>query len=379
MKLWLEAGLIDEATLRRIADFEAERSRPLGLWAIIGIGALAIGLGIVSLVAANWEDIPGRLRLLMHMVLIAGLAFWLYRQPQRPGFLGLFLKDVLLFVWAVLGLTFFGHLGQVYQTSSPLWQPLAIWLVLFAPIMLALGRGWLVALLLMTGLVGTAIAYIGWYADQTSDPSALILALVTSIPVVVVPCAWAMLGRTGRDDFWKLIAQIALGVIAFGVTLKLLIATLAGPEIGEKGTALSLSLLHAFIWSICALAVLASDRSRYGKAIAAILAMGGVIGLIGHFVGSQSSLLGGLIFMAYWAGIGAMAVYAGWRGVFQVAVTLVALRLVILSFELASDLLTSGFGLIVAGLLVIGIAIGAYRFSKAFAPLRVASGGEGTA
>ena len=39
--------------------------------------------------------------------------------------------EALVFVAAALGLTFFGHLGQVYQTSSPLWQPLGAWLVLF--------------------------------------------------------------------------------------------------------------------------------------------------------------------------------------------------------------------------------------------------------
>ena len=56
---WHEAGLIDAATRDRLAAYEAAHARPLVLWAVWGIGALAIGLGVVSVVAANWEDIPG--------------------------------------------------------------------------------------------------------------------------------------------------------------------------------------------------------------------------------------------------------------------------------------------------------------------------------
>jgi hypothetical protein len=59
---------------------------------------------------------------------------------------------------------------------------------------------------------------------------------------------------------------------------------------------------------------------------------------------------------------------------FQLAVAVVALRLIILSFELASDLLTSGFGLILAGLLILGVAWGALKVSRTFAPPRQDSG-----
>ena len=81
-----------------------------------------------------------------------------------------------------------------------------------------------------------------------------------------------------------------------------------------------------------------------------------------------SEFIAGFIFMLLWAGIGAAALQAGWRGIFQLAVATVAVRLIILSFELASDLLTSGFGLIVSGLLILGVAWGAVQVSREFAP-----------
>ena len=69
---WHDAGLIDAATRDRLLAYEAAHARPLALWAVFGIGALAIGLGLASVIAANWEDIPGQLRLGVHLALIAG-------------------------------------------------------------------------------------------------------------------------------------------------------------------------------------------------------------------------------------------------------------------------------------------------------------------
>ena len=66
LKAWVAAGLIDGATASRIRDWEAQHSRPLALWAVVGIAALSIGLGVISLVAANWDAIPGETRLALH-------------------------------------------------------------------------------------------------------------------------------------------------------------------------------------------------------------------------------------------------------------------------------------------------------------------------
>lgn len=47
---------------------------------------------------------------------------------------------------------------------------------------------------------------------------------------------------------------------------------------------------------------------------------------------------------------------------------MVALRLIILAFEEAGGLLASGIGLIFGGVLILGVAWGAMRVSRHFAP-----------
>ncbi|QYU66035.1 DUF2157 domain-containing protein [Leptolyngbya sp. 15MV] len=119
LRAWREAGLIDGATAARILAWEADHARPLGLWAAIGIGALAIGLGVVSLVAANWEDVPGVVRLALHLVLIAALAAfigWRGTQLEREHPWAL---EAALFVLAMLGMTFFGSLRPGITVRPP--------------------------------------------------------------------------------------------------------------------------------------------------------------------------------------------------------------------------------------------------------------------
>ena len=370
---WLDAGLIDSETAQRIRQYEADRSRPVGLWSLIGLGALAIGLGIISVVAANWDDIPGMVRLTIHGLLMAAVAaaiFWL--QP-RKGFLGLHVKDVLLFVLAVLGATFFGHLGQVYQTSSPLWQPLAMWLLLFSPLMLLAGRGWLISALWIAGLLGTGIAHMSWYAQQTSEPPSLYIAAITSLPVLALLLAIFVKDMSARQAFWKQVGQFALASFVTGVSVKLIADGLSkGGFYGSEGQALPIAAMQLGLWSAAALLIYLLRRGTSGISTAAILVAAAAVSFGSSILESTEPLANALLFMAFWAAIGWSAIYAGWRIIFQLVVAIIALRLIILSFELASDLLSSGMGLILAGVITIAIAVIAYRFSKAFAPGRVA-------
>lgn len=124
LQSWVDAGLIDSATAARIEAFETQNARPWVLWAVIGLGALAIGLGLISIIAANWDEIPGQLRLTMHFAMLIGLAGAICWRAGKTSAGADYFHDAMLFIFAVLALTFFGHLGQVYQTISPLWQPL---------------------------------------------------------------------------------------------------------------------------------------------------------------------------------------------------------------------------------------------------------------
>lgn len=119
-------------------------------------------------------------------------------------------EEAALFVFGVLGLTFFGHVGQVYQTSAPLWQPLAAWLVLFAPAIALRGSGWLTA-----GLVALVVTWASWGFADPARPlfgaearSDAVIGLATALPVLLAPLG-AWMDRLGaREGFWWRLEQL---------------------------------------------------------------------------------------------------------------------------------------------------------------------------
>lgn len=367
IEAWHKAGVIDAATRDRLLAYEAENARPVALWAVFGIGALAIGLGLISVVAANWEEIPGLFRLSVHLALIvAGLAALAMREEELAA-RSPFVVEALLFVTGALGLTFFGHLGQVYQTDAPLWQPLAAWLVLFAPLMLMMGRGSSAASALMVVILWAVWDYADLGIRKQDTAFTLWLALVTSLPVLIAPLAGWLRYRSARGEFWRRLEQIALAYAVAGASFAAVLASTGAFSRSDALVSPAAMAVRAAIGVGAGLALAMLRPGTSGRMAGAIIAGAGLVLPLAYALNDQD-ILAAALFMALWAGIAAAALKAGWRGVFQLAVGVIALRLIILSFELASDLLLSGFGLIVAGLLVLGVGWAALKVSRRFAP-----------
>lgn len=375
LKAWEAAGLIDSATAARIRAWEAEHARPLGLWAVFGLAALAIGLGVLSVVAANWDAIPGEVRLAVHFALMTGIAAWLWLRGEQAAGRRPWLHEAVLFVLGMLGMTFMGHVGQVYQTSSPLWQPLALWLALFAPVLLLRGSSWLTAAMLVVTLVFTGWNYAinlgeGGGEDFGVTLDVIRMALAVTAAVLLAGLGASMRARSAREAFWIRLEQLAL---TYGVGLASLVIVVSAferlPDDPQAGRILLGLAIGTLLGAIAAGLVWRARRDRSGEAEAGAL-LGASLSVILAYVLSDSTTAAGVLFMALWAGIAAAALHAGWRGVFQLAVGVIAVRLIVLSFEWGGDLLLSGVGLIVSGLLILAIAFAAVRVSNRFAPDR---------
>lgn len=330
--------------------------------------------GLVSVIAANWEDIPGQVRLAAHFALIAGALGALFWREERLAAASPWAVEALLFVTAALGLTFFGHIGQVYQTSSPLWQPLAAWLVLFAPLLMMSGRGWPAAATLMGGMIWCVWDYLASFDNflfgmRENAPPMAWLALVTALPVLFAPLAAWQRGRSARPDFWRRLEQLALAYAVGGASLACTMASAGGFDEGPTPFDLGPMALRGAVGVIAGLGVMVARAGISGRMSGVIIAAAG-LALPLAWSANDLTVPAAALFMVLWVGIAAAALAAHWRGVFQMAVGVIALRLIILSFELAGDLLASGFGLILSGFMILGVAWAAVRVSKTFAPPR---------
>ena len=373
IEIWHAAGLIDADTRAALLAYEEENARPLALWAVFGIGALAITLGFISVVAANWEEVPGQVRLAIHWALLGAAVGGLLLKEKRLVEASPWALEALIAIASALGLTFFGHLGQVYQTSSPLWVPLALWLALFGPMLLLTGRSWLTASFVLGAAIYAAFEYASAnerlvYGADDAEPVVAWLAAVVGAPVLFAPLGAFFRGRSARPDFWRRLEEGAFAYAVAGASMAAGVASADGFRGEESGMLGPVALaVFAGLGLVAGLLVALGRLTLSGRLSGAIIAGAGLTMLIARSV-SGVEIAAALLFMALWTGIAAAALKAGWRGVFQLAVAVIAVRLIILSFELASDLLLSGFGLILSGLLILGIAWAAFRVSRVFAP-----------
>ncbi|MEK7474088.1 MAG: DUF2157 domain-containing protein [Candidatus Coatesbacteria bacterium] len=130
---WSELGLISAAQAGAIREQRARESaaaRVAPFTILASLGGVSIGVGIILLVAYNWENIHRGWKLAGFGLLLAGLAEASARLPRTRPTLG----AATILVWMAAPLAGIGLWGQVYQLSGDPLMPLLVWLALTAPV-----------------------------------------------------------------------------------------------------------------------------------------------------------------------------------------------------------------------------------------------------
>lgn len=367
LRSWQAAGLIDGATAERIRAHEAAQARPVVLWAIVGLGLLALALGVVLIVAAGWDAIPDAVKVGGHLALTAGVAAAGWVAWERGRTLGVEAALILLGALVLAGLRLQAEVFALTGEPSTL---LALWLLLVAPAVYLLGT---------TRLTGVALALAaGWFAVQLgsdrADAGAQGLALAVPALLVAAGLWWkperphaealrvtglgmVLLGASLAHVAWgsavpweqarEVLERLPAPVLAVGLAIWLALRAAGGSD-GASRTSPSDAPLPATVKAL--------PHALAAGLIGAALALG-----TPHGDTLAARLAGVFAFAGMWAWVAHGALRAGWRGLFTLAVAAVAVRLLIVYFELFGSLAQTGAGLIVAGALVIGLALGVRR------------------
>ncbi|MGB3723998.1 MAG: hypothetical protein WA979_14425, partial [Pacificimonas sp.] len=138
------------------------------------------------------------------------------------------------------------------------------------------------------------------------------------------------------------------------------------PDAGDMRVRLILTAIIAAlsIW-------LAWTKSTLPRALVLPLLAGPFVALtlaigLEHDNGPLPRLTGAFIFAAMWGWIAWESSRAGWRMLFGLAIGALAVRLFIIYLELFGSQAMTGFGLILGGLLLIGLALGGRRIFRRF-------------
>jgi uncharacterized membrane protein len=156
-----KAGLITEEQAINISHYYHEKSKhsPNRLVMVFGIlGALLVGLGIILIIAHNWDDLSKPLKLffaLLPLVLGQGLcAYTLYRKSDNP----VWREASSVFLLFAIGASI-TMVSQIYNIQGSLAGFLLVWTLLSIPLVYLL-RSSMTSLLVICGIT--------WYACSLS-------------------------------------------------------------------------------------------------------------------------------------------------------------------------------------------------------------------
>lgn len=190
---WWREGLIDAdlyqqlAVRYQFADIEAATGNRF-ISIVIGLGGILLGLGAITLVAANWQDWSRSLRVIIifsAFLAVNGTGFYLWRRPKaQAGFqrlgLGLLLTGALI-MGANLGL-----MSQLFHQSGPISSLYLVWglgvlVMAYALRLTPLG----VLSFILIGISYQQAMFAGWW--RPSYDADWLMRLQTYLPLLITP------------------------------------------------------------------------------------------------------------------------------------------------------------------------------------------------
>lgn len=372
LQVWEQQGLLTGDQYEAILSFEQGKKHNNNWWlySLLILGSAIIGLGIISLIAANWAQIPDSLKLGIDFSLLASLAvaiFW-YQNLNKP-----IVADSLITIFMILCLASIGLIAQIYHINGRWYHAIMLWSVICLPIAL-FARHIVVHFLWVSLFINAAV----WSSVDLAGgnlrsamrelPAVLLLAPLLSATLYLLARRVAILHRTSSSFFFwfqisTLIALIAIDIMRSGgetqvfewrwylpawLTAVLLISLILLRHVYKP---LNKALLIATILLLVLYyepSILFTGQTRY-----TFTALDSV---------TRASLWSADDIRAPFLTILILFLYAihagnsGYHRTFNLITFLIGLRFVVLYFQAMGGLAATGIGLILSGLMIIGIA-----------------------
>lgn len=365
---WIQAGLITAEQAGAIAAFEGKKpERSWALYGVAGVGVTALATGLVSIVASNWDVIPPVVKLVVYFALLIGVGGLFLQHADRRG-LG---REAALMVFVTMLYAGIGLVAQIFHLQGDGWQAMAFWLVMTLPAA-CIAQARLVPHLWVWNLIGTNVVWFGatfihWRGGKPDELTAMTAGCV-NIAAYYVLLGLVILRHGAFEVPHRLKEALSFwlhGAFFFGASL---LGTVAGPLAYEREID-GIAALRSRLWIIVAgfliyaLTRLLEPR-REQRHWRLVLALGlALLHLLAGGFGLHIGALGSaVLFIVSWSALAAAAVGAGMKRAFDVLSFAIACRFVAIYFEVFGSMLSTGIGLIVSGLIIIGTAIVWHRF-----------------
>jgi uncharacterized membrane protein len=191
LPIWVQKGIVPEETAKQISNtyqldnLKAESSNLLSA-VIFTIGALLLGGGLISFVAANWEAIPTPLKLTLLFVALISfhlVGYWLWHSSNWRR-----LGHALIFCGCLVFGANIGLVAQIFHISNDWYSGFGAW-ALGSLVMAWAVRSWIIGVLV---LLTSFLWFLGLQNDR-SDWLTSFYPLLLAISLL--PLAWIIRSR----------------------------------------------------------------------------------------------------------------------------------------------------------------------------------------
>lgn len=366
---WEKAGLIDGDQIEKIRAYEA--SLPESSWvlsSLLILGTLIVGIGVISLVASNWDQIPNYVKLSVNFLALGAIGFRIYVADQQGKPI---LYDSLIFGLMMMVLASIGLISQIYHTGGKLYQAILFWSLALGPLAFMslrpiIAKIWLGGFLAagLWGIVDSQSLKVFFdeniYALAFTTPLLCLSGTVVSRYVSQILPGQSEPGVTVALRFWTAVT----GLTAIGVAETAgQISRYNDKTYGFGGFVLGYALLAVSIFGI----LRAGTYNRIQRNLMLLMLFAFSLPFHAVSLGIRNQFAFSGMTLATLAIAGILVATLHDKKVFQWILGLMALRFLIFYFQAIGGLAMTGFGLIVSGGVVIGIGLLWNKYRKTIA------------
>lgn len=184
---WAEDGVINQNQAEQICqrlgvDYHQIHNRSFGYFVLIVLGYLFIGLALITLIGANWQDIPRPARMAGVLLLAVStqlLGLRHYSQGNEKPALGIFFLGNLFFGAGIVLIAQIYHLGE-HMADGVFW-----WALGSLPFALITRSPWLM-------LQSLTLAMIWFFMESFAG------FYPTLMPLFIIPAVWILVRGNGN-------------------------------------------------------------------------------------------------------------------------------------------------------------------------------------
>jgi uncharacterized membrane protein len=264
---WVDKGLISSKQAELICarygiDYNKQSKRSLGYFVLITLGYLFIGLALITLLSANWDDIPRSIRMIVLILVTLSVNIFAlnkFRNGKKTAAVGYFFLGGLFYGASIMLIAQIYHIGEHYPDGIFWWAmgvlPIALLLesTLIMLLAIVLGFTWFFvesSLHYYPALFPVFLAASAWHIIRVKQSNILFLVFVAGLGFWAEYFLSWSLGDFQRFSFGVENISLVIGMfVLFHGSSRLLISKKEGKLI-DYGTLLNVWTLRFAIISL---------------------------------------------------------------------------------------------------------------------------------